>query len=253
MYRMFKDPKMIENTTKCLENILKSEEAVGDWTWIDAIQMGMPALIKYGVTMDRPEFFEKAWQMYNWSRERFLNKQEGLWWRDKAFCPPYTTPNGKNCYWGRGNGWVIAALARVLDELPANDPPRSTYVADLKGMCEALRGYQREDGTWNCSIADPDDFGGPEATGTSLFTYGMAWAVNNGIIDADTYKPIIAKAWNGLNRICIHDNGFIGYSQGSGKEPKEAQPVTYDKIPDFEDFGTGCFLLAASEVAKMTL
>ena len=100
-------------------------------------------------------------------------------------------------------------------------------------------------------MADPDDFGGPEATGTSLFLYGLAWGLNTGRLDPATYGPVVARGWNGLNRICIHPSGFIGYSQGSGKEPKEAQPVTWDRIPDFEDFGTGCYLLAASEVSKL--
>lgn len=252
MYRIYKDEKMMANVRKCMENILASEEAVADWTWIDAIQMGMPALIKYGVTTGDSRYFDKAAEMYIWARERFLNKEEGLWWRDKDFCPPYTTPNGKNCYWARGNGWVVAALVRVLSELPANDPHRDMYEQDFKAFCEAIVRYQRADGTWNPSIADPDDFGGPEATGTSLFTYGLAWGVNTGRLDAEEYLPAAARAWNGLNRVCIHDNGFIGFSQGSGKEPKEAQPVTYDRIPDFEDFGTGCYLLAASEVCKLS-
>ena len=252
MYRIYGEEKMIRNVTACMENILATPEAVSDWTWIDAIQMGMPVMIKYGVTMNKPEYFEKAWQMYNWARERFLNKAEGLWWRDKDFCPPYKTPNGKECYWARGNGWVVAALVRVLQELPADDPHRSVYEQDFRDFCKAVVKYQRADGTWNASVADPDDFGGPEATGTSLFLYGLAWGLNTGRLDADAYGPAVARGWNGLNRICIHPSGFIGYSQGSGKEPKEAQPVTYDRIPDFEDFGTGCYLLAASEVSKLT-
>ena len=251
MYRIYGDPQMLENVSRCMENILSTDASDADWTWIDAIQMGMPVLVKYGVTTGKPEYFEKAWKMYKWARDRFFNEQEGLWWRDKDFCPPYKTPNGKNCYWSRGNGWVVAAYVRVLEELPLNDPHRAVYEADFKAMCEALVKVQREDGTWNCSLADPDDFGGPEATGTSLFTYGLAWGVRTGRLDAAAFRPAVARAWNGLNRICIHDNGFIGYSQGSGKEPKEAQPAGYDRIPDFEDFGTGCYLLAASEVAKL--
>jgi hypothetical protein len=46
---------------------------------------------------------------------------------------------------------------------------------------------------------------------------------------------------------CVHPDGFLGYVQGTGKEPASAQPVTYDRHPDFEDFGTGCFLLGAVE------
>ena len=251
MYRIYGEDKMIKNVNICMENLLAATDAEKDWDWIDAIQMGMPVLIKYGVTMNKPEYFEKAWEMYKWSRDQFWNEKDGLWWRDADFCPPYKTPNGKECYWSRGNGWVVAAYVRVLEELPVDDPHRDVYIADFKAMCEALKNCQRTDGTWNCSLGDPDDFGGPEATGTSLFLYGMAWGVRTGLLDAEVYKPIVAKGWNALNRICIHDNGFIGYSQGSGKEPKEAQPVTYDRIPDFEDFGTGCYLLAASEVAKL--
>ncbi|MBQ5639834.1 MAG: glycoside hydrolase family 88 protein, partial [Bacteroidales bacterium] len=251
MYRIYGDEKMMKNVNICMENLLAATDAQKDWDWIDALQMGMPVLIKYGVTTNNKAYFEKAWEMYKWSRDQFFNEADGLWWRDADFCPPYKTPNGKECYWSRGNGWVVAAYVRVLDELPLDDPHRDVYIADFKAMCEALKNCQRTDGTWNCSLGDPDDFGGPEATGTSLFLYGMAWGVRTGILDAEVYKPIVAKGWNALNRICIHDNGFIGYSQGSGKEPKEAQPVTYDRIPDFEDFGTGCYLLAASEVAKL--
>ena len=88
-------------------------------------------------------------------------------------------------------------------------------------------------------------------TGTSLFTYGMAWGINNGILSKEKYLPIITKAWNAVAKESVHPNGFLGYVQGTGKEPKESQPVAYDHEPDFEDFGLGCFLLAGSEVYKL--
>ena len=46
-------------------------------------------------------------------------------------------------------------------------------------------------------------------------------------------------------------SGFLGYVQGTGKEPKDGQPVTYKSVPDFEDYGVGCFLLAGTEVYKL--
>jgi hypothetical protein len=51
---------------------------------------------------------------------------------------------------------------------------------------------------------------------------------------------------------CVHPDGFLGFVQGTGKEPKDSQPVGYDKVPDFEDFGLGCFLLAGSEMYKLS-
>ncbi|HRR92426.1 MAG TPA: glycoside hydrolase family 88 protein, partial [Bacteroidales bacterium] len=97
----------------------------------------------------------------------------------------------------------------------------------------------------------PAHFGGKELTGTALFTYGLAWGINNGILDPKKYKPLVQQSWKALVEDCLHPNGFLGYVQGTGKEPKDSQPVGYDKVPNFEDFGLGCFLLAGSEVYRM--
>lgn len=94
--------------------------------------------------------------------------------------------------------------------------------------------------------------GGKELSGTALFTYAMAYGgVNQGILDTETYLPVIKKAWNAMIKDGLHDNGFLGYLQSTGKEPKDGQPLSYDKVPDFEDYGLGCFLLVGSEVYKM--
>ena len=34
---------------------------------------------------------------------------------------------------------------------------------------------------------------------------------------------------------------------GHRQDPSAGQPLSYTKIPDFEDYGTGCFLLGATE------
>ena len=97
----------------------------------------------------------------------------------------------------------------------------------------------------------PTTLGGKEVTGTALFVYGMAWGINNGILKRDEYLPVVAKAWNAMAKEAVHKNGFLGYVQGTGKEPKDGQPVGYATKPDFEDYGVGCFLLAGSEVYKL--
>ncbi|MDE6416736.1 MAG: glycoside hydrolase family 88 protein [Duncaniella sp.] len=254
LYRLTPEPKMLTKT-KANANMLINTPQVDDWTWIDAIQMGMPVLAKLGKDTGDQRYFDKAWDMYEWSRNTLAgglyNPKDGLWWRDADFVPPYKEPNGKNCYWSRGNGWVVAALVKVLQELPADDPHRKDYINDLKAMCEALVKCQREDGFWNVSLHDDSNFGGKELTGTALFVYGMAWGVNNGILDREKYMPVITKAWNAMVKDAVHPNGYLGYVQGTGKEPKDGQPVAYDSKPDFDDYGTGCFLLAGSEVYKL--
>ncbi|HEX9601839.1 MAG TPA: glycoside hydrolase family 88 protein, partial [Mariniflexile sp.] len=153
--------------------------------------------------------------------------------------------------WSRGNGWVIAALAKVLAIIPEDAPHREQYVADLKSMAEALVPIQRKDGFWNVSLHDPNHYGGKETSGTALFIFGMAYGVNNGILNKNKYLPVIEKAWNAIIKDALHKNGFLGYLQSTGKEPKDGQPLSYDKIPDFEDYGLGCFLLAGAEIYRM--
>lgn len=255
LHRLAPEPKMLTKT-KGVMNMLINTPQVDDWTWIDAIQMGMPVLAKLTRDTGDPRYAEKAWEMYKCSRDSLAgglyNEKEGLWWRDKDFVPPYKEPNGRNCYWSRGNGWVVAALVKVLDELPADAPHRDVYEKDLVAMCEALAKCQREDGFWNVSLHDESNFGGKELTGTALFAYGMAWAIRNGLIPAETYLPVVVKAWNAMVNDAVHPDGYLGYVQGTGKEPKDGQPVAYDSVPDFDDFGTGCFLLAGSEVYKIS-
>ena len=255
MYNLCPKPEILLNVKSNL-NMLVNTPQINEWWWIDAIQMGMPGFAKMGKLTGEQKYFDKMWQMYEYTRNQhgehgMFNQKDGLWWRDQDFDPPYKEPNGEDCYWSRGNGWVYAALVRVLDEIPANEVHRQYYINDFLTMSKAIKACQREDGFWNVSLHDPNHFGGKELTGTSLFVYGMAWGIRNGLLDRDEYLPIVLKAWNAMVKDAVHPDGFLGYVQGTGKEPKDGQPVTYDSKPDFDDFGTGCFLLAGSEIYKL--
>jgi rhamnogalacturonyl hydrolase YesR len=255
LYNLEPDSKKLKSTRATM-NMLLNTPQLDDWSWIDAIQMGMPVFAKMGVLEKDNRYFEKMYAMYMYSRNKhgdhgLYNPKDGLWWRDADFDPPYKEPNGEDCYWSRGNGWVIAALAKVLTIIPENAPHREQYVTDLKAMAAALVPIQRADGFWNVSLHDPTNFGEKEASGTALFVYGITYGINSGILKKETYLPVVQKAWKALTTESLHDNGFLGYLQSTGKEPKDGQPLTYDKIPDFEDYGLGCFLLAGSEIYKM--
>ena len=255
LYRLTGERKLIRNIQANIDMMVNTPQ-VNDWWWVDAVQMAMPVYAKLGHTTGEQKYYDKMWQMYSYTRNNhdgtgMFNRKEGLWWRDQDFNPPYKEPNGANCYWSRGNGWAYAALVRVLDEIPADEKHRKDYINDFLTMSRALIKCQRSDGFWNVSLHDESNFGGKETSGTALFVYGMAWGVRNGLLDKATYMPVLTKAWNALVAETVHKNGFIGFVQGTGKEPKDSQPVTYDKVPDFEDFGVGCFLLAGTEIYKL--
>lgn len=237
------------------------------WTWIDAIQMAMPIYSKMFRLTGDTRYILYARDCYRWTRDvcggGLWNAKDGLWWRDKDFVPPYKEADGNDCYWSRGNGWVVAALVKTIDDIEAAAAAHRGCMTrevkafsrllekDYRAMMKALLAYQREDGFWNVSLHSPVTFGGPETSGTALFTMGMAWGVRTGRLASHQYRRAADKAWRAMAANAVHGDGFIGFLQGTGKEPKDGQPVTYTSIPDFEDYGAGCLLLCAVEYYKM--
>jgi rhamnogalacturonyl hydrolase YesR len=255
LYRIDPKPERIANIQASIDAMVAGDKS-DDWWWIDAIQMAMPIFAKFGVLHNDSRYFEKMYDLYLFTKEKhgtsgLYNPEDGLWWRDKDFVPPYKTPAGKQCYWSRGNGWVFAALVRVLDIIPPDAPHRDEYVKTFKEMADALLPIQREDGFWNVSLHDPTHFGGKETSGTAFFVYGFAWGVRSGLLDEAKFLPGAIKGWNGMVNDALHPDGKLGYVQSTGKEPADGQPVTYDKVPDFEDYGLGAFLLAGAEMYKL--
>src|SRR5690606_13980750 len=255
LYRLDPKPERIAAIKENIDSIIRSDKYT-DWTWIDAIQMAMPIFVKLGVTYKDSKYFEAMYKMYHHIKyveggRGLYNPEDKIWWRDKDFLPPYKEPNGEDCYWSRGNGWVLAALALVLKELPKSDPRYAEYKQDFIDLATAVAPLQRKDGFWNVSLHDPNHYGGKEASGTALFVYGMTWGVNEGILDKSTFLPTIEKGWMAISKESIQPNGFLSYVQSTGKEPKDGQPVLKHKMPDFEDYGLGCVLLAGTEIHRL--
>jgi hypothetical protein len=256
LYRIDPKPERIANIKTDIDAEV-SGSSNNYWTWIDAIQMAMPVFAKLGKQYPTGGYFNKMYSLYNYTKTTLslYNQTDHLWWRDATF-KTAKSPAGKNVYWSRGNGWVFAALARVLTELPTTDAHRLEYETTFKEMAAALKAVQRTNGFWNESLADPTQFGGSELTGTGLFTFGFAWGVNNGLLLKTDYLPAIVNAWEAIADTAIFSTGALGYVQGSGSEPGDNGSVnnvtpSRNMVPDFDDYGLGCVLLAGSEVAKL--
>jgi rhamnogalacturonyl hydrolase YesR len=179
-------------------------------------------------------------------RRGLFDAESGLWFRDENYMfPAETTDSGKKILWSRGNGWVIASIVRVLPHLPKNSPYRAEYVEMLRTMADALAETQRPDGFWNVNLGDPDDYGGPEASGTALFVYAIAWGIREGELDRVRFLPVVERGWHALAEHALLEGGGVGYVQGVGEAPESAQPV---ELSSQRDFGVGALLLAGSEL-----
>lgn len=218
-------------------------------TWVDALYMAAPTYARYGVALQNSSYWDFLYKAYTFTAYQLAGP--GLWspkynlfYRDPTYFNK-TSPNGAPVFWARGCGWAIAAMARVIAALPAGHPTRGEYVARLQAMAPALAAVQGADGLWRASLLDANEYPNPESTGTGMFTYALAWGVNNGLLDAATYTPIVLKAWQGLSTISLQPSGLVGWCQPPNGQPAPA------KITDTSDFCVGQFLLAGSEVAKL--
>ena len=218
------------------------------WWWADGLYMVMPVMTKLYKITGNELYLEKLHEYWSYANSIMWDEAEGLYYRDgKYVYPKHKSANGKKDFWARGNGWVLAAFAKVLSDLPVDNQYRNEYIAHYKQMAEALVRSQQADGYWTRSILDPEHAPGPETSGTAFFTYGLLWGVNNGYLERSDYLPTIMKSWNYLTQTAMQSDGKIGYVQPIGERAIPGQVVDSNSTANF---GVGAFLLAATEMAK---
>lgn len=214
-----------------------------EWAWCDALFMGPPTLAYlYKVTGDLKylDGMDKRW----WKSTHYLyDTTEHLYYRDSRFFGK-KEKNGAKVFWSRGNGWVMAGIARILSLMPKNYPSRKGYEEIFKAMAERIAALQHEDGTWHASLLDPASYPNKETSGTAFFTYSLAWGINNGYLSKKIYFPVVMKGWNALIG-CVHDNGKLGFVQVPGTAPENVS------FSDTEVYGVGAFLLAGTELYSL--
>ena len=216
------------------------------WWWADALYMVMPVFTKlYTVTGD-VKYLDKLYENFKWADELMYDKDEQLYYRDAKYIWPKvkTACNGGKSFWARGDGWVLAGLAKVLSDMPADYKNRPFFLQRFRELAEGVARVQRPGGYWSRSMLCEEDAPGPETSGTAFFTYGMLWGVNNGLLNRSTYEPVIEKAWTYLTTTALQPDGSVGYVQPIGEKPDPTKTVN---ARSQANFGTGAFLLAACE------
>jgi rhamnogalacturonyl hydrolase YesR len=249
LYLLHKDPAMMKPTQSELDALIAAPHVSRKpgktlvWWWCDSLFMAPPTWARmYAATGDRKyiTYLDEEWAK---TSNLLWDKQEHLYARDRNYLTR-TEANGKKMFWARGNGWVMGGLARTLEYLPKDDPARAMYVTQLQEMAARMAQLQGKDGMWRSGLLDPQNYDLPEMSGSALITYGLAWGVNQGILDRKVYRPVIARAWSGMLGH-VYADGRLGCVQQTGAEPapfKATSSYTY---------GVGAFLLAGSEIRGM--
>lgn len=241
------NPEMIARAREVMEYQMSTDKA-DYWWWADGLYMVMPVMTKlYNVT-GNALYLDKLYEYFSYAQHVMYDEATGLFFRDgKYVYPKHKSANGLKDFWARGDGWVFAGLAKIIQDMPADYAHRSFFIDVYKRMAVSLKEHQQEAGYWTRSIMDPAHAPGPETSGTAFFTYGYLWGMNNGVLDKKAYADVVAKSWQYLTKVALNEDGKLGYVQPIGERAIPGQRVDENSSANF---GVGAFLLAASEMYK---
>ena len=164
------------------------------WWWADGLYMVMPVMTKLYSLTGNEMYLEKLNEYFQYAKNIMYDDETGLFYRDgKYVYPKHTSLNKKKDFWARGDGWVLAGLAKILTDLPEDYKYRTEFESIYKRMAQTLIEIQQPEGYWTRSMLDPEHAPGPETSGTAFFTYGLSWGVINGYLDEVVYMPVITQ------------------------------------------------------------
>jgi unsaturated rhamnogalacturonyl hydrolase len=244
-YAEKRDPAMLGPTRDGMDKLLArpDDPKTNLWWWCDALYMAPPVLAQLSIaTGDQKylDFMNHEWWL---TSAALYDPAEHLYYRDDRFLTMHEA-NGQKVFWSRGNGWVLAGLAMVLERMPPTYPDRARYVQQYRDMAERIAALQQADGLWRASLLDPGSYPNPEISGSAFYTYAMAWGIHHGVLDRKKFLPVVTKAWNGMLGH-VYEDGRLGSIQPIGGEPGKFKPSSSYV------YGVGAFLLAGTELSEM--
>lgn len=254
MYGKFGEPAMMERLKRRVDEIVQhpsevelyfgDDDATDRWSWCDALFMAPPVFVEMYRIFGDEKYLQFVDREFKLTTDSLYNRQDHLYYRDRTF-KPVKEANGRNVYWGRGNGWVFAGLALILESMPRDYYNYAYYLNIYKEMAEMIVDCQDESGSWHASLLDPGSYPIAENSASGFFTFGLAWGVNHGFLAERKYRTAVEKGWTALKSY-VHEDGFLGNVQPIGAAPGETGP---DKT---EVYGVGAFLLAGTQMMQMS-
>ena len=254
LYLKHRDPKRLAPLRAQFDDILANpvelatlemkQKGVHDlWSWCDSLFMAPPAWVRLAAVTGEKKYLDFA--VTNWWRtsDYLYDETEHLYFRDSNYFTKREA-NGAKVFWGRGNGWVMGGLVRVLQYLPVNHPDRARFETQFKDMAAKILTCQQPDGLWRASLLDPASYPLKETSGSGFYTYALAWGVNQGLLERGAYEPAVRKAWAALVG-CVAPDGKLTHVQPIGADPRKFSDDAT------EAYGVGAFLLAGSEVYRL--
>ncbi|MBN2504939.1 MAG: glycoside hydrolase family 88 protein [Bacilli bacterium] len=263
MYKKTKNPEYKQLTDRVLDYIVNTKRVLEDSPnhlgssligkfyprsiWVDSLMMFsvFPSLYAkenkdaklLDIASRQPRIFSKYMQDPN----------DGLWYHSYWVKQKTHYPR-KKLYWGRGNGWVIAALPMILDNI-GEHVEREAIIDIFKKTSEALYPYQRDDGTFETVLNRPGKTY-RELSATALIAAGWFHGCRIGVLD-DKFRVAARKAFKACASSIHEKNGKLVFPEISAPTiPLPVFPYLGYKLTPKGDnwsYGLAALIFAAIE------
>lgn len=220
-----------------------SEGALGHWMgshqlWVDTLYMACPLLAGLGSASD---IDDAARQIIMYAK-RLQDRKTGIFFHMWDWQTGERSPS----LWGRGNGWVLMSIADTMEAMRPGGAQYRRLSEIARRMAKGIAATQDRDGMWHTVLDDPGSY--PEASATSMFTYGLLKLARLKVLSANDVKPVARRAWAAVNSKYVVDGQVTGVSAGTDPGGND----NYKRIRlGSQTWGTGAYLMAGSEVDRL--
>ena len=225
------DPKYIGKANKIYADYLKTprtkQGGVSHRTetvemWDDTIYMiSMFLLEMYRYTGDE-KYVKELLSQLKIHKEKLADKKSGLWihgydddsedYNDKCSQLGWAkqSPERKSVeFWGRGNGWIVMAVADAMRTVPEKSSYFKAFAKELKEITKSLPQLQDPStGMWYqlpIYTSNPENF--LESSCTAMFAYGITIGIEMKVLNRKTFLPVVQKAYSGLRKNATKTEG----------------------------------------------
>ena len=221
------------------------------WIWVDAITAVAPFMLFAGLGLQEQRYVDFAAEQTILMFDALLDPTCGLLHQVRG---RYTEDEFRcsEDHWSRGNGWMMVALAELIEHLPQNSRYYDAVADRYKTFCGNLIPYQSMRGLWRQEITVEGAW--EESSGTGLIAYGIGTGIRIGLLKEEKYKKAFEHALDGIANHCISENYNTYLSCESNSFPGEGDQrgtiYAYICIPKTfrnEQHSFGCIMIALTE------
>jgi unsaturated rhamnogalacturonyl hydrolase len=240
--------------------------------WLDGLYMAGPFYAHYAAVFNDPEARRDAVHQLFLADSHLYDPSTGLYYHawDESRLLPWADPKTGHSpsFWARSIGWYAMALVDILGDLPSGDPDAPKLKGVVERVASGIRSWQDPaSGVW-WQVVDKGPRQGNylESSGSSMFVYALAKAVNRGWLPSEIYAPTVNRAYTGLVSEFIHpDSGGhlslihccsvagLNNTNAAGRQ-RDGSFDYYVSEPIVENDlkGVAAFILAGLEVQRLS-